>query len=183
MTPQELIFVKEYAKSGNATQSALKAGYSDASCRWYGYDLLQRADVQEAVQIEITHLNANVVIEPVQLLSGLREMAVTPANEFFAQKGEEIALKPLKDLPQTADRISVRRNRLGEQETTVKIADRLRAIELLGKQIGLFNQPQEVAIKLTNEELNGKLSRIDELRERLKTPEDYGDKGLADGKN
>ena len=77
----------------------------------------------------------------------------------------------------------MRRNRLGEQETTVKIADRLRAIELLGKQIGLFNQPQEVAIKLTNEELNGKLSRIDELRERLKTPEDYGDKGLADGKN
>lgn len=47
MNQQRKKFCREYAKSGNATQAALKAGYSEKSARAQGARLLTKVDIIE----------------------------------------------------------------------------------------------------------------------------------------
>lgn len=50
MTPRQKIFVLEYVRTGNATQSAKTAGYSEKTARKIGSRLLTYVDVKEAVR-------------------------------------------------------------------------------------------------------------------------------------
>ena len=47
---KELAFAREYAQDWNKTQAAIRAGYSKASARQIGYDLLKKPYIQKMVQ-------------------------------------------------------------------------------------------------------------------------------------
>lgn len=50
MTEQQEKFAIEYARTGNATQSAIVAGYSEDSARQQGSRLLTKADIVQKVE-------------------------------------------------------------------------------------------------------------------------------------
>lgn len=55
LTPQKARFVAEYVKDGNATQAAIRAGYSKHTAGVQGYRLLKDAHVKQAlVQVNAT---------------------------------------------------------------------------------------------------------------------------------
>lgn len=47
---KELAFAREYAMDWNKTQAAIRAGYSKASARYIGYELLKKPHIQKMVQ-------------------------------------------------------------------------------------------------------------------------------------
>jgi len=47
---KELAFAREYAQDWNKTQAAIRAGYSKASARYIGYELLKKPHIQKMVQ-------------------------------------------------------------------------------------------------------------------------------------
>ncbi|CZX46659.1 MULTISPECIES: terminase small subunit [Enterobacter cloacae complex] len=49
LTAQQRLFVAEYLKDGNATQAAIRAGYSKKSAEQIGYQLLQKTSVVQAI--------------------------------------------------------------------------------------------------------------------------------------
>ncbi|WP_203436265.1 terminase small subunit [Enterobacter hormaechei] len=49
LTDQQRLFVAEYLKDGNATQAAIRAGYSKKSAEQIGYQLLQKTSVAQAI--------------------------------------------------------------------------------------------------------------------------------------
>ncbi|MCL8167264.1 terminase small subunit [Enterobacter kobei] len=49
LTAQQRLFVAEYLKDGNATQAAIRAGYSKKSAEQIGYQLLQKTSVAQAI--------------------------------------------------------------------------------------------------------------------------------------
>jgi hypothetical protein len=49
LTAQQRLFVAEYLKDGNATQAAIRAGYSSRSAEQIGYQLLQKTSVAQAI--------------------------------------------------------------------------------------------------------------------------------------
>ncbi|MCM7321221.1 terminase small subunit [Enterobacter hormaechei] len=49
LTAQQRRFVAEYLKDGNATQAAIRAGYSKKSAEQIGYQLLQKTSVAQAI--------------------------------------------------------------------------------------------------------------------------------------
>lgn len=49
MTHRQKSFVSEYIQSGNATQSAIKAGYSEKTAKEIGSRLLTNEEVQQAI--------------------------------------------------------------------------------------------------------------------------------------
>ena len=64
MRPKQELFVKEYLKDLNATQAAIRAGYSEKTARVQASDLLTKPDIQAAIQkarqkvvakLDITH--------------------------------------------------------------------------------------------------------------------------------
>ena len=50
MTPKQERFVQEYMVDLNATQAAIRAGYSAKTAAEQGYQLLHKTSVQEAIQ-------------------------------------------------------------------------------------------------------------------------------------
>ena len=95
-------FVAEYLVDLNATQAAIRAGYSPHTARQQGSRLLTDVDISRAIA------------------QGQRELAErTQANETFI----------------VAELVEIATN--GE-----KTSDRIRALELLGKRIGMWT-PQE----------------------------------------
>lgn len=50
LTERQERFCQEYAKSGNATQSAIHAGYSERSAKQVGSRLMTNADVQDRIR-------------------------------------------------------------------------------------------------------------------------------------
>ena len=47
LTRRQNTFVTEYAKDGNATQAALRAGYAPSSAHQRGYELVRNSEVQQ----------------------------------------------------------------------------------------------------------------------------------------
>ena len=50
LTPKQKRFVAEYLVDLNATQAAIRAGYSEKRASEIGYQLLQKTTVQAAIQ-------------------------------------------------------------------------------------------------------------------------------------
>jgi phage terminase small subunit len=50
LTNKQAKFLEEYLKDLNATQAAIRAGYSERSARAIGSNLLTKVDIQEAIR-------------------------------------------------------------------------------------------------------------------------------------
>jgi phage terminase small subunit len=75
MTPKQEMFVKEYLIDLNATQAAVRAGYSEKSAMEIGYQLLRKTSVQEAIQKAVDERAKNVEITTEWILQGIRDIA------------------------------------------------------------------------------------------------------------
>lgn len=60
MTPKQAAFVAEYVKTGNATRSAIAAGYSEATAMQAGSRLLRHVEVSQALVEVDTRANKRV---------------------------------------------------------------------------------------------------------------------------
>lgn len=94
LTPKQAAFVREYLIDRNATQAAIRAGYSADTAKQQGSRLLTYADVQRAVEAKEQRLQqkADVTIESIaKELDDARDMAAKvgqPAAMVSAAMGK-----------------------------------------------------------------------------------------------
>ena len=111
-------FVCEYLKDLNATQAAIRAGYSEKSAAQIGAENLRKPAIKEAIDAKLEELNNSAIADANETLEYLSRVL----------RGEEV------------DEV-LRLSGSGEQsKTALRVAakDRMRAAELLGKYYGLF---------------------------------------------
>lgn len=75
MTDKQKMFVKEYMKDLNATQAAIRAGYSENSAKEIGCENLTKPNIQEAIQKEMEERTQKVEITAEYVLSNLKKVA------------------------------------------------------------------------------------------------------------
>lgn len=80
MTPKQRRFVDEYMIDLNATQAAIRAGYSERTAEQLGYQLLQKTSVSEAVAARQHELAERALITEDEIIAGLR-MEATRTGE------------------------------------------------------------------------------------------------------
>lgn len=113
MTPKQEMFVKEYLIDLNATQAAIRAGYSEKTAGQIGEQNLKKLEIAEAIQLEMdkravkTGITAEKVLENIERIAMLAE-----ASEEYgaALKGQELLGKHLKmftDKIETSGSLSV----------------------------------------------------------------------------
>lgn len=153
LTPREARFCEEYLVDLNATQAAIRAGYSPRSARAHVGRLL----TNEAIARHIAELrdarSARVGVQADDVLRGLWHIAMLDIGEAFDASG---ALKPLADMPEGVRRAiaSVETEELfngrgGERASIgvtrkVRFHDKIRALDLLGQHLGLWKSKVEV---------------------------------------
>jgi phage terminase small subunit len=95
LTPKQERFVLEYIVDLNATQAALRAGYSPKTAMEQGYQLLQKTSVAQAVQAAKAAQAERTGLTADRVLQEIARLAFVDLRKLFAADG---SLKPITDL-------------------------------------------------------------------------------------
>lgn len=147
LTPKQRLFVAEYLKDLNATQAAIRAGYSAKTANEQGARLLAHVSVRQAVDLGMATRVNEIKVDANYVLQRLYEMAEADINDIYADDG---SLLPVKDWPTVFRKGLVTgvdieelfegqgkdRKKIGETKKPRTI-DRLAVMQTLGKHIGV----------------------------------------------
>ena len=152
LTVKQKRFVEEYLIDLNATQAAIRAGYSPNSARDIGSENLTkphiRARVEEALaeRSKRTGINADRVVRELARIAFVNAADVinfdtaTLSENASEDDTAAIASVKVKTIPTDA----------GEGvEREIRMCDKLKALELLGKHLGMFNNDPESNVPVT----------------------------------
>lgn len=88
MSPQEFRFVTEYCVDYNATQAAIRAGYSEQSARTLGPRLLQKVAIKAAIAEHMEDIKVRSEITVEAILRRWWEIANANVNELVELRRE-----------------------------------------------------------------------------------------------
>lgn len=151
MTDKQKMFVKEYLIDLNATQAAIRAGYSENTAKQIGYENLTKLYIVEAIQKELEQRAIKAEVSSEYVLSSLRSIADKCMQE------EEVMKYDYNE-----------KEMVGTGEYKFDSSGAIRALELLGKYLKLFTDKIEnnsnVKVEMTEEDRK----LLNNLTERLK---------------
>lgn len=160
LTPKQQRFVDEYIVDLNASAAAKRAGYAQPHSQ--GSRLLENVEVQAAVTAAAAERAARTRIEADRVLLELARIGTCDLGEAFDKDGK---LLPIREMPEGIRRSlsgfevealfeGVGQDRLQVGITTkVKLLDKVKALELLGKHLKLFTDKLELGGKVSLEQL------------------------------
>jgi len=153
---RQIKFVEEYIKSLNATDAAIKAGYSEKTARSQGSRLLTNVDIQKAIQQAKAEREERTKIDADYVLKRLVEIDQMDVLDIMDDDGN---VKPLRDWPK------IWRQYISNIETIsvddgegwlkkIKWPDKVKNLELLGKHLGMFVEQKKVDVTTNGESIN-----------------------------
>jgi phage terminase small subunit len=149
------LFVQEYLVDLNATQAAIRAGYSQKSAHSQGERLLRNVEVKKEIEkrkksrAELTDVKAHEVIRE------LVAIAFSDVTKIYEPNGngEGLSLKSLDEIPLDLRRciksieqrpiVTKESGYIGNAITKVSFYDKTKAIDLLGRHLGLWDNAKE----------------------------------------
>jgi phage terminase small subunit len=149
-TDRERLFVMEYLVDKCMKAAAVRAGLSEKSSESAGSRMYNTPRVKHAIDWHMARAFAKIEITSDRILQEIAATAFLDPRNFFNEAG---ALKSVGDLNELDARglssleVSVFTNDDGEVEVTkkVKFNDKLRALELLGKNLKMFTDKVEIS--------------------------------------
>lgn len=157
MTKKQKRFVEEYLIDLNATQAAIRAGYSPDTAYSIGQENLKKPELRTHIDRAMAERSKRTGVNADRVVQELAKIAFVNAADVIDHKTATIKEDALPE--DTAAIQSVKVKTFGEDglEREIKMADKLKALELLGKHLGMFKDKVEVS-GLTEEK-----SKLDDL--------------------
>ena len=148
-------FVEEYLIDLNATQAAIRAGYSKNRASELGYQLLQKTTVQNAIQEAQSNRSERVRITQEEVILRLLENADIASGK----KATTITI------PSKNENGEVIGNDVAHFVYEPSAVNK--ALELLGKHLGMFTQKMEVSGSVVNQNINMDKDEFVEIAKQL----------------
>jgi phage terminase small subunit len=158
LNERQLRFAEEYVKDLNATQAAIRAGYSEATAESQGSRLLSHVKVQAEIIRLKAQRSERTGIDAAWLLNRLADEAEADVADLYDGDGN---LKPVQqwpaiwrkglvgglDVEQLFEDSGERRKTVGTI-VKIKLSDRVKRLELIGKHIGVqaFREKVEIDV-------------------------------------
>lgn len=151
-------FCQEYLKDLNATQAAIRAGYSTDTAGSIGHDLLKKPETLAEIDRLKLERSEITKIDAAWLLKRFADEAEADVADLYDEDGR---LKPVKEWPKIWRQglvagVKTAVSEDGVAMIDVKLSDRVRRLELIGKH---------VAVQAFQENVNH--TGLDALAERL----------------
>lgn len=163
LTEKQKRFIEEYLIDLNATQAAIRAGYSPNTAQEIGSENLSKPMVKNEIDKAIAERSRRTGINQDRVLRELAKIAfVNPSDVInFGQATVKndandddlatIASVKVKKIPTEDGDI---------EEREVKLYDKLRALDLIGKHLGMFKDKVEVSGELKSEKFCDIISQV-----------------------
>lgn len=142
MNQKQERFAKEYLIDLNATQAAIRAGYSTKAARSIGYELLKKPDIRAQIDRDMAERSKRTGINSDRVLRELGKIAFLNPTDFVDMNDATILPGASTDDTAAISAVKVKRtfSENGEGvEREVRFADKLKALELCGRHLGMFN--------------------------------------------
>ncbi|MEK1448140.1 terminase small subunit [Limosilactobacillus fermentum] len=85
LTAKQRLFADEYIKSGNATQSAIKAGYSPKTVRSIGQENLTKPDIKAYIDAKMSEIESRKIADAKEAMQSITAIARGETTETQAQ--------------------------------------------------------------------------------------------------
>ena len=141
LTPKQELFAQEYIIDLNATAAATRAGYSAKTAYSIGWDNLRKPEIQERIselmqsRSKRTEITQDRVLEELARVGFVRISDVVDLETGRIRAGvtdddiAAVSAVKVKSIPSEDGDIV---------EREVKLSDKLRALEMMGKHLGMF---------------------------------------------
>ncbi len=152
MTPKQARFVSEYLIDLNATAAAKRAGYSEKTAEKIGHQLLEKTRVAAAIAAAMNKRGVRTEITADRVIKELADVAFLRSDEVFTIDGGHVTVKNTAEMSDAARRalISASQTVTAAGGTiTVKLCDKIKALELLGRHLGMFTDKIRLEGELT----------------------------------
>lgn len=150
LTPKQQRFVEEYLVDLNATQAAIRAGYSPKTANEQGARLLANVSVQAAIQEAMKSREQRTEVTQDRVVKELAKIAFGDPRNVMSWGPSGVKLKASTELTDDeAAFVSEVSETTTEHGGSLKLKtnDKLKALELLGRHIGMFKEKVEVTGK------------------------------------
>lgn len=142
LTAKQKKFVEEYLIDLNATQAAIRAGYSPNTAQEQSSRLLSNVMVKNEIDKAMAERSRRTGISQDRVLRELAKIAFVNPNDVINFRDATVKMTSEENLATIA---SVKVKEIpGEYgnatEREVKLYDKLRALDLLGKHLGMFKE-------------------------------------------
>ncbi len=168
LTRKQLCFIDEYLIDLNATQAAIRAGYSPETAKEIGCENLTKPNIRARIDKAMAERSRRIGINQDRTIMELARIAlVNPADviDFI-----DVLVKDDAAPDDLAAIASVKLRKIPTKDGTItereiKFHDKVRTLELLGKHLGMFKDKVEVSGKAdTSSGLLGSI--LEQLKER-----------------
>ena len=138
LTEKQKRFADYYIETGNATEAAIKAGYSQRTARFIGAENLTKPNIKSYIEQRLKELEDERIADATEVLQYLtsvmrREITETRYIAVYDKDGSFVE----------------------EREGPPTVRDRNKAAELLAKRYGLLNENMninaEMAVKIVDD--------------------------------
>lgn len=140
LTAKQQRFVDEYLIDLNATQAAIRAGYSGKTAFSIGTENLRKPLIQKAIQQRKQAREQRTEITQDRVIQELAAIGFSRATDYARiVPGGGVDFVSTDDLTesQKAAVVSIKETQNG---TEIRLADKLKALELIGKHLGMFDR-------------------------------------------
>ncbi len=166
LTPKQKLFVEEYLIDLNATQAAIRAGYSVKTANEQGNRLLANVSIQEEIGKQMAERSRRTGINQDRILMELAKIALVNPEKVVDFKEATIREDALpEDLAAVAS-VKVKRfpTKYGEGiEREIKFYDKTKALDLAGRHLGMFKDKLELSGTLETEK-----TKLDDLIQQMR---------------
>ncbi len=143
LSGKQKLFCMEYLKDMNATQAAIRAGYSPKSAQMQSSRLLSNAMVSREIEANMRNKLNKIEISVERVLTEIARLAFFDPRKLFDADGKPVHVSQLDDDTAAAvaglDIVTQGNQEIGFAEVLkVKLADKSRNLELLGKYLKMF---------------------------------------------
>jgi len=153
LTDKQELFAREYLKDLNATQAAIRAGYSEKTAKEVGYENLTKPHVLELVAELKAQRVEQTGIDAAYVLRRLTEIDQMDVLDILLANGE---LKPIKDWPKVwrttlsgMDVVEMASADSAALLKKIKWPDKVKNLELLGKHVNVQAFKENIKTEVT----------------------------------
>ena len=151
LTKKQQLFVDEYLIDLNATQAAIRAGYSVDSAKEIGCENLTKPNIQQAIAKAMAERSKRTGINQDRVVLELAKIAFVKMTDIVDPDTGEILPNASDDDLACIESVKFKQsdNQYGGSiEREVKLSPKMKALELLGKHLGMWNDKLNVEFTL-----------------------------------
>jgi phage terminase small subunit len=161
VTNKQRRFIAEYLVDSNATQAAIRAGFSKKTAYSIGSRLLKNVEVSYEIARRQRALERHLEVSAQGVLAEYAKVAGTRITDYLAFGPDGVVMRDCHDIPDrqldAVQEVTERVGAGGVRTVSLKLHSKLDALGALGKHLGLFVERHEHDI---SDRLSETLDRI-----------------------